>query len=531
MTINSNTKKVSHPGDGAATTFSFSPLKIFKTSEIKVTLVVNATGAETTLSEGTGNAAYSVTAASGSYPSSSAVTGSITYPADAVTPVAAGNTLYITYNTDLKQETDLENRGAYFSETQEAALDKLAISIQQLQEQVDRCLKVPVSDSTNTELDNTIDRASKAIIFDASGVPTSGSVPTTGVTITSFAETFLDDANAAAVRTTIGAVGSNDPGVAFNLSEGADVASASTCDIWSNEDGNTLHITGTTGITSFGTANNAGAWRKLIFDDAVTLTHSANLNLPNSSNFTTAAGDLLLVYADTTTQFDVFILKKNGQPVATAAWTSGPSGTDGEIPTFDSSGSPSFVPVGTSGQVLTSNGAGAAPTMQTPAAFTTITPITLSSGSPTAVNLFTGASGVETIEIGVNGGSTNTGSQTIMVQLGDSGGFETSSYGGAGRGVNGTTTLNAFESVNSNGFICGANALQAAANVWTGTIVLKHWGSNVWSYHAFGWISANIHMSGTGFKTLSGELTQVRLTTSGGSAAFDGGTAYARYWS
>jgi hypothetical protein len=39
-------------------------------------------------------------------------------------------------------------------------------------------------------------------------------------------------------------------------------------------------------------------------------------------------------------------------------------GTDGEIPTFDSNGEPAFVAAGTAGQVLTSNGAGAAPTFQ-----------------------------------------------------------------------------------------------------------------------------------------------------------------------
>ena len=42
-------------------------------------------------------------------------------------------------------------------------------------------------------------------------------------------------------------------------------------------------------------------------------------------------------------------------------------GTDGEIPTWDASGVASNVAVGTVGQVLTSGGAGVAPTMQTPA--------------------------------------------------------------------------------------------------------------------------------------------------------------------
>lgn len=96
--------------------------------------------------------------------------------------------------------------------------------------------------------------------------------------------------------------------------EGADVASAATTNIWAT-DGNTRHITGTTTITSFGTAPQAGAWQKVIFDGVLTLTHSANLNLPGAANITTAAGDFAFVYADTTTQFDVLYFRADGTAV------------------------------------------------------------------------------------------------------------------------------------------------------------------------------------------------------------------------
>jgi hypothetical protein len=39
-------------------------------------------------------------------------------------------------------------------------------------------------------------------------------------------------------------------------------------------------------------------------------------------------------------------------------------GTDGNLITYDTSGDPAHVATGTSGQILTSNGAGAAPTFQ-----------------------------------------------------------------------------------------------------------------------------------------------------------------------
>lgn len=101
-------------------------------------------------------------------------------------------------------------------------------------------------------------------------------------------------------------------GNAINGSLGAAVASDATTNIWA-ADGNLLHVTGTNSIASFGTAPRPGASRKVIFDDALVLTHSANLNLPTEENITTAAGDIALIYADTTTQFDVLFFKKTGE--------------------------------------------------------------------------------------------------------------------------------------------------------------------------------------------------------------------------
>ena len=101
----------------------------------------------------------------------------------------------------------------------------------------------------------------------------------------------------------------------INLSEGADVASASSCDIWTNNDGNGLHITGTTTIDDFATAPRAGATRFLIFDGAVQLTDGINMDVPGGT-YTTATGDRVFVYAETTTISKLIVWKADGTPLA-----------------------------------------------------------------------------------------------------------------------------------------------------------------------------------------------------------------------
>jgi len=71
----------------------------------------------------------------------------------------------------------------------------------------------------------------------------------------------------------------------------ASVASAATCDIGA-ANSLVVQITGTTGITSFGTTYSGP--RIVRFAAALTLTHSASLVLPGAANITTAAGDALL---------------------------------------------------------------------------------------------------------------------------------------------------------------------------------------------------------------------------------------------
>lgn len=82
---------------------------------------------------------------------------------------------------------------------------------------------------------------------------------------------------------------------AIRFKEGSAVASATSIDLDASG-GNFNHISGTTGISAMTLAQ--GAMRWVVFDAALTLTHSVNLILPNSIDITTVAGDCALFVGD-----------------------------------------------------------------------------------------------------------------------------------------------------------------------------------------------------------------------------------------
>jgi hypothetical protein len=86
----------------------------------------------------------------------------------------------------------------------------------------------------------------------------------------------------------------------INEALGATIASATTPNI-NDATGNTVFISGTTTITGFSTADQAGISRRLIFNDAVLLTHSSDLKLFGDANITTVAGDVAIFTAESTT--------------------------------------------------------------------------------------------------------------------------------------------------------------------------------------------------------------------------------------
>lgn len=103
-------------------------------------------------------------------------------------------------------------------------------------------------------------------------------------------------------------------GVAFNGTAsieiesrlGTAIASAATITIGTAGLGETIHVTGTTTISSFGTAASAGISRTLVFDGAVTITHNGtSLICPGGVNIVAVAGTVIEVLAESTSKWRV----------------------------------------------------------------------------------------------------------------------------------------------------------------------------------------------------------------------------------
>ena len=300
MPVQAATRVNRSTGNGVTTVFPYT-FKLISQSHIRVTVdgVVKTIATDYTVS-GVGDAGG----------------GNVTFtsaPANLAAVVLSGSAPY-------SRSTDYVRNGSFQEETVDNDFDLAVILMQQLDERQGRAIAIPIDDATGTDVELPVaaDRASKYLAFDADGNPVATSGTSSVIVVSTFAETLLDDADAAAMRATLGAfasAGGNLSGMIVEA-EGAAVASAASCNIWAT-DGNTCHITGTTQIDDFATAPQAGAWKKVVFDDALILNQSANLNLNGGgADITTAAGDMAFVYADTTTQMDVFVVRKSGREVA-----------------------------------------------------------------------------------------------------------------------------------------------------------------------------------------------------------------------
>ncbi|MCP5246155.1 MAG: hypothetical protein H6937_09480 [Burkholderiales bacterium] len=98
---------------------------------------------------------------------------------------------------------------------------------------------------------------------------------------------------------------------AINNSRATVASHATTADIWSAL-GNEIDFTGTSTITDFPDAPQAGASRILHCAGACTFTHNANITVPGGLDYTAQAGDIVIVHALSVTTFKIAIFNQSG---------------------------------------------------------------------------------------------------------------------------------------------------------------------------------------------------------------------------
>ena len=139
---------------------------------------------------------------------------------------------------------------------------------------------------------------------------------------------------------------------------------------------------------------------------------------------------------------------------------------------------------------------------------------TVKTATGTSVD-FTGIpSWVKRITVMFNGVSLS-GTSAILVQIGDSGGIETTGYASASYG-------SGADLFSSAGFVM---RVALAADLVSGSMVITGIGSNVWvEQHGAVRAGNNTALSGGGGKTLSDTLDRIRITTVNGTDTFDAGS-------
>lgn len=163
MALSSTTSRVSYLGDGATASFPV-PFRFVQNSHITAKLR-RSDATEVDWVEGTH---YTLTGAG------DAAGGTLTVSASPTdyTP-ASGETLVIRRVVPLSQTSSFPLGGPFPSTSAESAFDVAAMRDQQLQEQVDRTLRFPVTDTVPLpELPSFSTRANKVLAFDSSGDPT-----------------------------------------------------------------------------------------------------------------------------------------------------------------------------------------------------------------------------------------------------------------------------------------------------------------------------------------------------------------------
>lgn len=189
MAISNNNNKIEYTANGVQTAFTFpytyylqTQLQVYVSGVLK-TLGVDYTVSPTESNPGDGNP----------------IGGTVTFGA----APANGAIVLIVRILPLTQVVVLSDGANFPAKTIEKTLDQLVMMLQQHDEDLARTFKVGVTED-GLALPDAATRANKYLGFDGSGVPVALSAPTDTALTTTYSETLLAAADAAAARTILG---------------------------------------------------------------------------------------------------------------------------------------------------------------------------------------------------------------------------------------------------------------------------------------------------------------------------------------
>ena len=300
MTVSSTLNRVTYTGNGVTTALAVS-FPFQATTDLVVVETIIATGVQTTKTITTHYTVSGTTDSLGYYPNGGTVT-AVTAPASTVRW-----TIY--RDPAATQGLNLAEANALPAESVEAQFDYVTMLIQRVKDLANRSLRQPDGDSANiSTVPSLTDRASKYMAFDASGNP----VATPGTSET-------PDALLKSGGNLTGGINSAK----------TTVASATTPDIFATTVGDYVDYTGTVSCTGFVAAPQAGAERGLRCAGAAPFVAGANMLIDGyagGETFTATADDLVIVRAETTTQFRLTIHKRNAKSIIQSVRSDGTVG-------------------------------------------------------------------------------------------------------------------------------------------------------------------------------------------------------------
>jgi len=334
MTVSSTNNKNRHEGNAVTDTFAFVG-RIFSSDDLVVQIITRATDvAVETLSSDD----YTVT-----------ITGdeSASIQVDAGKIPTALQDILIFRSVTQSQTLDLPTGTRFPAKAVEDGLDKVVTIVQDLKERLDRTVTVPITSSATLPTIGTITADTLLQVDD------------TGLIIESSSVSAADLATVSGISADITVVAGISSNVTVVAGNEADISTVATniVDVQNAEDNANAAISSASDASD--SATYAEEWAINPEDTPVSVAAGGNNSTTFSAlHWAAKAADSVGGTTIAATKIDTLITG---------------IGTGGNLITFDADGDPAFVATGSVGQVLTSNGAGSAPTMQNlaPTGFTT----------------------------------------------------------------------------------------------------------------------------------------------------------------